>query len=67
MPEENIDNQESGNTSASDSRQVWCYFNGDEEGEMIGCDSKQCKIQWFHTSCLKIANIPKGKWFVQTA
>ena len=30
---------------------------------MIGCDNELCKIEWFHTDCLRIEKIPKGKWF----
>ncbi len=34
-----------------------------EEGEMIACEDDSCPIEWFHTSCLKLSNIPRGKWF----
>ena len=30
---------------------------------MIACDNTECHIQWFHTNCLHITKIPKGKWF----
>ena len=30
---------------------------------MIFCDNDDCPIQWFHTSCLKMKRVPKGKWF----
>ena len=42
---------------------LWCYCRKGEFGQMIGCDSTECHIQWFHTSCLRITKIPKGKWF----
>lgn len=44
----------------------WCYCGKDETFDnMIGCDSKDCKIQWYHFSCLKLTEdeIPRGKWF----
>ena len=41
----------------------WCYCSGDESGKMIACDNDNCPIQWFHTECLKICRIPKGKWY----
>lgn len=40
----------------------WCYCKGDDIGEMIYCDSESCLIKWFHTSCLKLTKVPKGKW-----
>ena len=42
--------------------QVWCYCKKEEDGEMIKCESGRCEIEWFHTECLKITRIPKGKW-----
>ena len=42
---------------------VWCYCQQGETGETIGCDNPDCNIQWFHTACLHITKIPKGKWF----
>ncbi len=53
--------EESETPSASEEKRGWCYCNGEEEGEMIGCDGKQCTIQWFHIDCLKITNIPSGR------
>ena len=41
---------------------VWCYCRTGESGQMIQCESGQCEIDWFHTSCLKITVIPRGKW-----
>ena len=41
----------------------WCYCKQGEEGQMIACDNKDCSIVWFHTACLRITNIPKGKWY----
>ena len=45
--------------------QTYCYCHGLDEGEMIGCDNEDCKIEWFHLKCLKITqnSIPKGKWY----
>ena len=47
------------------SRRGWCYCGKDEAFDnMIGCDNKVCKIQWYHLSCLKLDKdkIPKGKF-----
>ena len=46
-----------------DRRGLWCYRRKGEVGEMIACDDKDCSIVWFHTTCLHLYKIPKGKWF----
>ena len=43
--------------------EAWCYCRGKDEGEMIFCESNACPIGWFHTKCLKLSIIPRGKWF----
>ena len=55
-------------TSTSDgglNKKLYCYCKQPEDGvaEMIACDNPQCLIEWFHTDCLKIKHIPKGKWY----
>ena len=44
---------------------MYCYCQQpeDDENDMIGCDFKNCKIEWFHLKCLKIKKVPNGKWF----
>lgn len=49
--------------SENSSTDNWCYCRGPESGEMIACDGDACSIVWFHTTCLKISRIPKGKWY----
>ena len=64
VPEEltmtSLDGDKSGHENKTDK---WCYCQGEEFGEMIACDNSQCCIQWFHTQCLHISRIPKGKWY----
>ena len=31
--------------------------------EVIRCYNPACAIEWFHTRCLKLKLIPKGKWY----
>ena len=53
------------NSTISDkSQNKWCKckMSEDEDG-LIMCESKTCKIQWFHIKCMRIKKIPKGKWF----
>ena len=48
--------------SRKQQNELWCYCRTGESREMICCDSKSCNIQWFHTTCLRIAKILKGNW-----
>ena len=42
---------------------MYCYCNGPEEGEMVGCDNPSCNYQWFHLTCLKMDFPPKTKFW----
>ena len=44
---------------------LYCYCQKPEDDsvEWIRCDNPMCSIEWFHTSCLNITTIPKGKWY----
>ena len=55
---------QSSHTDLQDCDKLWCYCRQVEgTRQMIGCDHKQCIIGWFHTDCLRITRIPKGKWY----
>ena len=42
----------------------WCICKmSEDEDDLIMCESKTCKHQWFHIKCMRIEKIPKGKWF----
>ena len=47
------------NTANDDVLQTYCYCNGPEEGEMVGCDNSNCVYRWFHLKCLKLNALPK--------
>ena len=51
-------------TNSDKSQDKWCIckMSEDEDG-LVMCESKTCKIQWFHIKCMRIKKIPKGKWF----
>lgn len=45
----------------------WCYCREDIDGSLlIGCDNEECKIVWFHMTCLKLDKAPSGQWFCPT-
>lgn len=50
---------------AKEGEKVYCYCRCpyDEVSEMIGCDDKECKIEWFHFECVGILLPPNGKWY----
>ena len=37
-----------------DSAKTYCYCQGLEYGDMVGCDNPSCPHEWFHLSCLKL-------------
>ena len=50
-------------STVTDNQKLYCYYQGPEEGSMVGCDNSDCKYEWFHFSCLKLSTVPKGKWY----
>lgn len=38
----------------TDAEERWCYCDQVESGQMICCDNQNCKIVWFHFTCLKL-------------
>ena len=56
-------NQSNQSNSSDNEVGQYCYCCGPDEGTMIACDNTDCKIEWFHTNCLKLQSIPRGKWY----
>ena len=61
LPSQMVDTTVVVDAQETPSSDIWCYCRKGEYGEMIKCESGHCKIDWFHTDCLKIARIPRGK------
>ncbi|ELQ74675.1 Chromatin remodeling protein, contains PHD Zn-finger [Trachipleistophora hominis] len=40
-----------------------CYCGKDVNAKMIACDDPNCRIEWFHLSCIGISQPPAGKWY----
>ena len=55
-------------TSSTPADQLFCYCRQPEDNERswIGCDNPGCSIEWYHTECLKLKSVPKGKWYCPT-
>ena len=45
--------------------QVTCICKRPENFEMVACDGKECKVEWFHLACLDLTldDLPDGSWF----
>ena len=39
-----------------------CGRSSDDE-EYIGCENDNCRVQWYHLSCVGLKVPPKGEWF----
>lgn len=47
-----------------DSEITFCFCGKDEtDSPMIGCDSPECALQWYHFKCVGIVEPPDGNWF----
>lgn len=42
---------------------VYCLCRKISFGNMVCCDNKKCKYEWFHFECVALTAKPKGKWF----
>ncbi|RKF62959.1 putative phd-finger domain-containing protein [Erysiphe neolycopersici] len=45
----------------------YCLCNNVSYGEMVACDSKGCKREWFHLACVGLKTAPKGDatWYCE--
>lgn len=44
--------------------EVYCKCRGTKhDPNMIACDNKNCKIEWFHYECVGITTPPDGEWY----
>lgn len=41
----------------------WCVCLRGSFGNMIYCENPNCRIKWFHMSCLNMTTVPSGDWF----
>ena len=50
-------------TFLEDEGEKYCLCNRVCFGEMIGCDNRECKLEWFHIECVGLKEPPEGAWF----
>ncbi|KAK9453254.1 hypothetical protein V1511DRAFT_512888 [Dipodascopsis uninucleata] len=41
---------------------TYCVCHDISYGDMIACDDKNCKIEWYHLGCVNLQKPPKGQW-----
>ncbi|KAK9329485.1 hypothetical protein V1520DRAFT_343220 [Lipomyces starkeyi] len=44
------------------SQKTYCICDDVSYGDMIACDDKNCKIEWYHLGCVNMKRPPKGEW-----
>jgi inhibitor of growth protein 4 len=42
---------------------TYCVCGRPSFGNMIQCEDEECGIEWFHTECVGLTTLPKGKWY----
>ncbi|VVC87587.1 unnamed protein product [Leptidea sinapis] len=43
---------------------IYCFCGKEEyDSLMIGCDSPDCNLQWYHFKCVGIVTPPVGEWY----
>ncbi|KAI9208125.1 uncharacterized protein BJ171DRAFT_234887 [Polychytrium aggregatum] len=47
----------------ADSEQLYCFCKQVSYGDMIGCDSQTCDVEWFHLDCVGLSEPPSGEWY----
>lgn len=59
------DNQDpQGSDACNTAADTFCVCGGPDEGRMIACDNENCRLKWFHYSCVGLKRAPKSKlWF----
>ncbi|KAK9349262.1 hypothetical protein V1522DRAFT_396073 [Lipomyces starkeyi] len=44
------------------SQKTYCICDDVSYGDMIACDDKNCKIEWYHLGCVNMKRPPRGEW-----
>jgi len=60
--DEVYDYEQSENEEDEDDK-IYCICKQKSHGNMVACDNKQCKYEWFHWNCVAVFKAPVGKWY----
>ncbi|KAK9449753.1 uncharacterized protein V1518DRAFT_414571 [Limtongia smithiae] len=44
-------------------KRLFCICRDVAHDNMIGCDNKNCEIEWYHLKCLNMKKPPVGEWY----
>lgn len=55
--------QPSTTINSSGNEPVYCTCKEVSFGQMIACDGQECPVEWFHSTCVGLKSLPKGKWY----
>lgn len=55
--------QPSTTINSSGNEPVYCTCKQVSFGQMIACDGQECPVEWFHSTCVGLKSLPKGKWY----
>ena len=56
-----LDEDEFAEEGEDEGEERYCYCNGVSYGEMVACDNKDCKREWFHLECAGLRKAPGDK------
>jgi inhibitor of growth protein 4 len=42
---------------------TYSFCNQVSYGEMVACNNRDCKIEWFHFGCVGLKEQPNRKWY----
>lgn len=44
----------------------YCHCRRPSSGDMVACEAKGCKIEWYHFECVGLTKPPEGTWICDT-
>jgi hypothetical protein len=49
-------------SGATGDENLYCFCRRPSFGQMVACDSDDCKYEWYHFGCVGLETKPRGKW-----
>ena len=56
-----LDEEDFAEEGDEEGEERYCYCNGVSYGEMVACDNKDCRREWFHLACAGLKKAPGDK------
>lgn len=61
--EEKVKKKEEEEAVVDESQILYCKCRKVSHGDMVACEGKKCKYEWFHFACVGLTSEPKGSWY----